>query len=266
MGIKCKQNIMGKNQDEFHRLDKTITGYAFDIHNEIGRFYDEKIYQRILAEKCHLASINNNCEVEVVATFKDFIKTYKIDLLVESGIIYELKTVKALNEAHKQQLINYLLLTGIKYGKLLNFRPASVEYKFVSTTLTTEDRYDYSVDKTEWNNVTEKCDILYSVLVDLLSEWGAFLDYRLFNEALVYFLGGDEQIIQPVQIVYNNKIVGEQKMQLLNNETAFHLSGITKIFKGYENHLRRLITQTTIKNVQWVNFDKHNITMKTITK
>ena len=56
------------------------------------------------------------------------------------------KTVTALNDSHKQQLINYLLLTGIKHGKLINFRPASVEYSFVSTTLTNEDRYNYSLD------------------------------------------------------------------------------------------------------------------------
>ena len=51
MGIKCKKDIIYKTQDEFHSIDKIITGCAFDIQNEIGRFCDEKIYQEIIAEK-----------------------------------------------------------------------------------------------------------------------------------------------------------------------------------------------------------------------
>ena len=135
MGILCKENIVVKNQDAFYAIDKIITGFAFDIHNNIGRFADEKIYQKFMAEKCNEEFINNKREVEICVTYKDFLKSYKLDLLVDSGIIYELKTVKSLNDFHKQQLINYLLLADIKHDKLLNFRSPSVEYEFVSTTL-----------------------------------------------------------------------------------------------------------------------------------
>ena len=262
MGIKYKRHIVPKSQDEFHSIDGIVTGFAFEIHNEIGRFCDEKIYQKILAEKCLNASIRVDREVEVVLTYKNFTKMYKLDLLVDNGIVYELKTVEVLNESHKQQLINYLLLTGIKHGKLLNFRPASVEMQFVSTTLTNEDRYNYSINTKECTIMTDKCGNLISILSELLSEWGVFLDYRLFTEALVHFLGGIEKIICPVKIYFNNKIVGEQKMTLLNDTTAFHLSGISKAFKSYENNIIRLIQHTQITTVQWINFNKRNITIK----
>ena len=157
-----------------------------------------------------------------------------------------------------------MLLTGIKHGKLINFRPASVECSFVSTTLTNEDRYDYSIDTTRFNEATSKCKDLKLILSALLKEWGAFLDCRLFNEALIHFLGGNENIICPVKICFNNKKAGEQKMQLLNNETAFHLSGITRAFKGYENNIKRLIKHTNIKTVQWVNCNQRDIKVKTI--
>jgi GxxExxY protein len=264
MGVEYKEKICYKSQGEFHTIDQVITGYAFDIHNEIGRFCHEKIYQRILAKKCKNALIKADQEVKITLKYKDFEKVYKIDLLVDNGIVYELKTVSLLNKYHQQQLINYLLLTGIKHGKLLNFRTTSVEYKFVSTQLTVEDRYNYSINTEEWVKVTAKCENLILTLSALLGEWGVFLDYRLFNEALIYFLGGDENIICPVNIYFDNQSVGEQKMQLLNNETAFHLSAVTRAFKSYENSIRRLVKHTNIKNVQWINFNQQNITIKTI--
>ena len=114
MGIKCKEQICPKSQDEFHAIDKIITGHAFDIYNDIGRFCDEKIYQGFLIEQCLKRSFKAKNEVEIVLTYKDFVKVYKLDLLVDHGIVYELKTVEALHDIHKQQLINYLLLTNVK--------------------------------------------------------------------------------------------------------------------------------------------------------
>lgn len=264
MGIRCKESLDCKSQDEFHAIDKIVTGYAFDIHNEIGRFCDEKIHQQILAEKCRNASIKAEREVEITLTYKNFTKSYKLDLLVDDGIIYELKAVAALNDSHKQQLINYLLLTGIRHGKLINFRPASVEYSFVSTTLADEDRYNFSLNTADFKDMTKKCKDLKAILSSLLEEWGLFIDFRLFNEALVHFLGGSENVIYPIKIYFNNQVAGEQKMQLLNNETAFHLSGITRAFKGYEKNIINLIRHTNIKNVQWVNFNQRDISIKTI--
>jgi len=171
MGIRSKENIIIKSQDEFYAIDKIVTGYAFDIHNNLGRFGDEKIYQEVMAEKCRDAYINCKCEVEICVTYKDFIKVYRLDLLVDNGVIYEIKTVKSLNDFHKQQLINYLLLTGIKHGKLLNFRTSSVEYEFVSTTLSYVDRRNYFINIKEWYEVTKNCKKLRCILDELLKEW-----------------------------------------------------------------------------------------------
>lgn len=266
MGIKYKTNIVSKTQDEFHTIDKIVTGFAFDIHNEIGNFCNENIYQEILKQKCLENSITVNSEVELTLTYKDFKKIYKLDLLIDNGIIYELKTARSLNPVHKQQLLNYLLLTGIKHGKLLNFRPASVEQEFVSTSLTTKDRYNYSIDCSEWLIITEKYSALKSVFTALLEEWGAFLDYNIYNEAITHFLSNGRNIIHPVDIHFNGKIDGRQKMHLLNNNTAFHLSAITRKFTSYGNNIKRLIKHTNINAVQWINLNHHNIKFKIISK
>ncbi len=264
MNIECKKKIITKTQEEFHAIDKIVTGFAFDIHNDIGNFCDEKIYQKILLQKCPGHSIKANSEVGLTLTYKDFIKLYKIDLLVDNSIIYELKTARSLNAAHKQQLLNYLLLSRIKHGKLLNLRTASVEYEFVSTSLTTKDRYNYSTDFSAWLEITDKCIKLKSIFLELLQEWGAFLDYHIYNEAVTHFLSNGRNIIQAVNIYFNGQIVGRQKMHLLNSTTAFHLSAITRKFTSYKNNIKRLIKHTDIKEVQWINLNHHNIKFKTI--
>ena len=262
MGIECGREIICKTQDEFHTVDKIVTGCAFDIHNEYGRFCDEKIYQEILAQKCRNSSIEVEREVELGLSYKNFRKIYRIDLLVDDGIIYELKAVDALNHYHKQQLINYLLLADVKHGKLLNFGSASVEYEFVSTSLSVKDRYNYSVDDREWKAVTEKCAKLKILVFDLLQEWGAFLDYRLYAEAITFFLGAD--IVRPVELYFEGHVVGSQKMVLLDNETVLHMSAVTRSFKGHENNIKRFIRHTNIRTVQWINMNHRNIKLKTI--
>ena len=47
--------------------------------------------------------------------------SFRLDLLVESELIVELKAVEQVLEIHRAQLITYLKLTGLKKGLLINF-------------------------------------------------------------------------------------------------------------------------------------------------
>ncbi|MCK5528759.1 MAG: hypothetical protein KAI74_03685 [Kiritimatiellae bacterium] len=198
MGITYKKDIICKIQDEFHAIDKAVTGFAFDMHNDIGNFCNEQVYQEILKQKCLENSMTANSEVEI--------------------------------------------------------------------TLTYIDRYNYSVDFSEWLTTTEKCSELKSIFIALLEEWGAFLDYNVYNEAITHFLSNGQSIIRPVDVYFNGQIAGKQKMHLLNNTTAFHLSAITRKFASYDNNIKRLIRHTNIDTVQWINLNHHNIKFKTINK
>lgn len=43
------------------------------------------------------------------------------DILVEDTVILELKSLKQVHPAHEAQLINYLKVTGMEVGLLINF-------------------------------------------------------------------------------------------------------------------------------------------------
>ena len=47
---------------------------------------------------------------------------------------------------HRCQTMNYLFLTGFKYGKLVSMRPYSVESEFITASLTYQDRMRFNID------------------------------------------------------------------------------------------------------------------------
>lgn len=56
---------------------------------------------------------------------------YIADIVVEEKVIIELKCCESLLGEHQAQLINYLKVSNILVGLLINFRKRTVEYKRV---------------------------------------------------------------------------------------------------------------------------------------
>ena len=67
-------------------------------------------------------------------------RKYKLDLVVDDSIIIELKAKEELSSEHRLQLFNYLRLTNIQYGMLINFG--------MDGNITIE-RYQYLIESNE---------------------------------------------------------------------------------------------------------------------
>lgn len=252
--------------DDFHALDYKVMGIVFSIHRDLGRFWDERIYQNELAYRCKRAGFERVAfEAPIYVSFNDFTKIYKIDLLIDNGI-YELKTAQALTGEHEKQTINYLLLAGLNHGKLINMRPPSVQHRFVSTNLTPESRYAFRIDDNHWQEVDEDSIWLKRTFRHLLEEWGAFLDFNLFYDAIVHLLGGEAKVITELEIKDGSRVLGSQKAHLLNSGVAFKISAVTRDEMSNEKHLRRFLHYTSLKAVQWINFDHDRVVFRTILK
>jgi len=262
--IKFKRKTLSLNPDEFHAIDKKVMRLAFDIHNNMGRFFDENIYQNELMALCRKNGIESEKEVEIVISHKDFLKRYYIDLLVERGCVYEIKTADAIHSSHTKQLINYLMLSSLNHGKIINFRTPSVEHEFVSSTITKPERYDWQFESREWLSANPESDKLKDIIHELLQDWGCFLNISLYNEAIIHFFGGYENVVKEVDVISNNGNIGKQKFCLLNDSTTFHLSAIKKYYEDYEDSIRQLLKHTSLQFAQWINFNNHTITFKTI--
>lgn len=105
-------------------LTEQLIGVFYTIYNELGHGFLESIYQKafavVLTEKG--LRFQEQAPIEVVyhgVPLGDF----KADLIAESSVLIELKAVKALEDAHERQVLNYLKSTNIEVALLLNFGP-----------------------------------------------------------------------------------------------------------------------------------------------
>ena len=266
MPIECQIAIAPAAQERFHEMDRMVMRHVFDIHNTLGRLFDERIYQDELAQRCRADGLEVHREVELRVSYLDFSKPYFLDMLAGRGAIYELKAVESLAGSHQQQLINYLLLAGINHGKLVNFRPGSVESRFVSTQLVQSARRDLRVSDGGWHGRDEASRRLREILCALLAEWGGFLELAMYREALLHFLEGPDAGFLPVEIMVGERIAGLQNMCLLDACTAWHLSGFgQQRLRAHQAHLVHLLRHTRLRRIPWINLDQQTLAFKTLT-
>jgi GxxExxY protein len=204
-------------------------------------------------------------ELPVIVWHEDFSKTYYVDCVARDSVIYELKAVSALTSAHPKQLLTYLFLLQQPRGVLLNFRPARLEHRFVSTRLTLAKRRAIKVHNHTWRPLCDNCEAMRHRLLALIEDWGAFLELALYQEALVHFLGGEAAVFQPVTIRRSGQPLGSQTMFLLDREIALRLTAHTSGAERVEAHLRRLLQHCGLRAVQWVNLNHENIEFRTVT-
>lgn len=264
MPIHVSRPIEVFDQERFHQVDKHVTGLAFEIHNQFGRYLDEKLYQRELTRRCIAVGLTVEPELRITASLDDFSKDYFADHLVNAGVIIEAKAASALTPAHIGQTLNYLFLCGLHHATLLNFRPDRVQHKFVSTKLTLAARLRYEVMAAGWHAISPQCDRLRSLLVRMLAEWGTHLDPLLYRDALTHFLGGEAQVVREVSVDSEGASLGGQKMHLLTDDIAFSVTASTHQPESVFEHQERFIRHTRLRAIQWVNLNHSQIELRTI--
>ncbi|MBL8826098.1 MAG: GxxExxY protein [Planctomycetaceae bacterium] len=265
MPISTASQVRVCDRETFHEIDREVTGLAFCIQNEFGRYLDESVYQRELFRRCTDSGLEVVREYPMTVSLDDFAKCYFADLMINNAVIVETKAAETLAQPHVAQTLNYLFLCGLHHGTLLNFRSTRVEHQFVSTSITPRDRHTYEIRKAHWRPLSAECNRLYTTVSRLLAEWGAYLDLVLYREGLVHFLGGSERIEREVAIYSRETAIGSQSMTLLTDEIAFSLTSATRDPHLVAEHQQRLLAHTRLRALHWINFNRQVITIQTIT-
>ncbi len=104
-------------------LTPKIIGAAMRVHTALGPGLLEKAYERCLEHRLRTLGFSVETQLAVPIEFEGLIipAAYRIDMLVNSTVLVELKSVEKLHETHLAQVITYLKLSKLKYGLLLNF-------------------------------------------------------------------------------------------------------------------------------------------------
>ncbi|HMF17038.1 MAG TPA: GxxExxY protein [Gemmataceae bacterium] len=94
---------------EDEELARKVIGAAIEVHRLLGPGFIESIYRRALCHELSLLGIPYEREKPILVPYKDIrIPGQKLDILVSSRIILELKTVEEFAPIRLAQLISYL--------------------------------------------------------------------------------------------------------------------------------------------------------------
>jgi GxxExxY protein len=111
-------------------LSYKVLGMAYTVHNILGPGLLEHAYQEAMCVELRLAGIRFEREQVFPLEYKgQNIGTYFADIVVDDKIILELKSVEEFHPTMEAQLINYLKISGIPVGYLMNFRDRQVQWK-----------------------------------------------------------------------------------------------------------------------------------------
>jgi GxxExxY protein len=119
-----------------NELSRDIIGCAFTVLNTLGAGFLEKVYENALALELREAGFAVAQQCGATVRYRDtVVGEYFADLLVDNAVLVELKAVKALDEAHHLQCLNYLKASGLHLCLLLNFGNPRLEIRRVVNRL-----------------------------------------------------------------------------------------------------------------------------------
>jgi len=114
-----------------HReLTKEVIDSAFKVHNALGCGLLEKVYGNALVWDLILKKRNVVPQQEFKVVYRDKeVGIYYADLVFENKVVVEVKSVEKIDDIHRAQLLNYLRISGLRVGLLINFARPKLEYE-----------------------------------------------------------------------------------------------------------------------------------------
>ena len=122
-----------------------VVGAIYDTHKELGPGLNEYVYQEGLEVEFKQQHIFYEREKEFHPFYRGvkLNATYRLDFVCFCSIIVECKAVKRIIPEHRAQLFNYMRLTKLPMGILVNFSPKSAEI----------ERYFFDVQRNEITSI-----------------------------------------------------------------------------------------------------------------
>ena len=114
----------------YKELTYKIRGACFNVYNELGGLFREKIVDRALTEELLERGLNVDNQKRIDIYYKDKkIGTYVPDKIVNDEILLEIKCKPILNRNDEEQFWKYLKGTKYRLGLLINFGAQNLEIK-----------------------------------------------------------------------------------------------------------------------------------------
>jgi len=100
-----------------------ILGCAMSVHNSVGPGLREKTYENALCVELRRQHIRFSQQSRYPVRYcNEIVDEFVPDLIIEDRVIVDTKTVETIIDEHRATMINYLKITGLKVGVIINFK------------------------------------------------------------------------------------------------------------------------------------------------
>ncbi|MEQ1864138.1 MAG: GxxExxY protein [Micropepsaceae bacterium] len=109
--------------DAIETVATQVVDAGLQVHAALGHGLLESVYEHCLAHEIGSRGLSVERQVQVPVSYKGtFLDAgFRLDLLVASRVVIEVKALDALLPIHQAQLMTYLRLSGHRVGFLMNF-------------------------------------------------------------------------------------------------------------------------------------------------
>ncbi len=104
-------------------LASKVIDIAMGVHVDVGPGLLESVYETLLANRLQKSGLSIMRQLPVKAKIDgiDFPDAFRADLLVETKLLIEVKSIEKLAPIHSKQTLTYLRLMNLPLGLLINF-------------------------------------------------------------------------------------------------------------------------------------------------
>jgi GxxExxY protein len=109
-----------------------IIGFAFDVLNEVGPGLNEKIYENSLAVLFRRNTIPFDQQRRFPVLFRgEQVGEFIPDLITFGSVIVDTKVIDRITDIERGQMLNYLRITKLRVGLIVNFKKPKLEFERV---------------------------------------------------------------------------------------------------------------------------------------
>ncbi len=115
-------------------LHQELTGEiiesAMKVHNALGCGLLEKVYENALAWDLELKKKKVALQQAFTVRYREKeVGLYYADVVVEDRVIIEVKSADGIDDVHRAQILNYLRISGLRVGLLINFAKPKLQFE-----------------------------------------------------------------------------------------------------------------------------------------